>query len=54
MFGGLFGDGAGGVLGFTGEGEGLGSVEVNLGVDSGAFFGLGGFGEFFGHGRCFC
>ena len=32
----LLGGGAGGVLGLAGEGEGVGAVEVDLGVNSGA------------------
>ena len=35
----LLGGGSGGVLGLAGEGEGVGAVEVDLGVNSGALLG---------------
>jgi hypothetical protein len=38
LLGALFWDAAGGVFGLVFEREGMGSVEVHLGVDSGAFF----------------
>lgn len=41
------------VLGLALKREGLGPVEVDLGVDPGALLGLGALGELLGDRRCF-
>lgn len=43
-----------GVLGLALKRQGLGSVEVDLGVDPCALLGLGALSELLGYCRCFC